>query len=311
MKVYYNEIDGFCCDWLSNLMDAGAITPGTIDDRSIEDVTPADLAGMDRVHLFAGIGVWEYAFIHSGLADYSGIWTGSCPCQPFSASGKGGGFDDERHLWPAFFHLIEECRPAAVLGEQVASKDGLTWLDLVSDDMEGSGYAIAAFDLCAAGFGAPHIRQRLYWSAFAVEHGERPRLEGHGRHGYNPSGWAVPSRSASPAGAIVTLEHADRRSIPFPFRQEEGGDGERSDSSDPGTSADRPGPVNGYWRASDWLSCRDGKWRPVEPGTLPLAHGIADRVGRLRAYGNAIVAEQAIEYCGAVREFIEAIDGDL
>ena len=62
----------------------------------------------------------------------------------------------------------------------------------------------------------------------------------------------------------------------------------------------RPGPVNGHWRAADWLGCRDGKWRPVEPGTFPLAHGAAARVGRLRAYGNAINAE-------AARVFIECV----
>jgi DNA (cytosine-5)-methyltransferase 1 len=53
------------------------------------------------------------------------------------------------------------------------------------------------------------------------------------------------------------------------------------------------GPTNGHWRDADWLLCRDGKWRPVEPGTLPLAHGAPARVGRLRAYGNAINAQAA------------------
>jgi hypothetical protein len=61
----------------------------------------------------------------AGWPDDEPIWTGSCPCQPFSAAGKGGGFADERHLWPAFHWLIEQCRPELVLGEQVASKDGL------------------------------------------------------------------------------------------------------------------------------------------------------------------------------------------
>jgi hypothetical protein len=54
-----------------------------------------------------------------------------------------------------------------------------------------------------------------------------------------------------------------------------------------------PGPTNGFWRDVDWLGCTDGKWRPVMPGSFPLAHGAPSRVGRLRAYGNAICAEAA------------------
>ena len=62
----------------------------------------------------------------------------------------------------------------------------------------------------------------------------------------------------------------------------------------------RAGEVNGFWADADWIFCRDGKWRPVEPGTQPLVDGSPARVGRLRAYGNAINAE-------AARVFIEAV----
>lgn len=60
-----------------------------------------------------------------------------------------------------------------------------------------------------------------------------------------------------------------------------------------------PGPTDGFWGAADWLLCRDGKWRPVEPGTFPLADGTPQRVGRLRGYGNAIVAPQAAAFIAA------------
>lgn len=58
-------------------------------------------------------------------------------------------------------------------------------------------------------------------------------------------------------------------------------------------------PHNGFWSDADWLGCRDGKFRPVEPGTFPLANGIPARVGRLRGYGNAIVPQVAAEFIKA------------
>ncbi len=165
--TYYNEIDPYAAQWLRNLIAAGHIAPGDVDERSIEDIKPDELCNYTQCHFFAGIGVWSYALRRVGWSDDKPVWTGSCPCQPFSTAGKGTGFTDERHLWPAFFHLIEQCRPDIVFGEQVASKDGLGWLELVQTDLAGANYASAAVDICAAGVGAPHIRQRLYWVANA------------------------------------------------------------------------------------------------------------------------------------------------
>lgn len=170
----YNEIEPYTAEWLDNLITAGHIAPGRVDRRSISDLTPADVAGPGQRHFFAGIGGWSYALRLAGIEDSADIWTGSCPCQPFSGAGKGLGVRDPRHLWPAWFELIRQCRPPTVLGEQVASRDGLAWLDLVRADMEGCGYAFGASDLCAAGVGAPHIRQRLYF----VAHAGRERFEG-------------------------------------------------------------------------------------------------------------------------------------
>lgn len=174
MSVYYNENDPFCAQWLRNLISAGHIAPGEVDERSIEDVRPEEIRDVDQCHFFAGIGVWSYALRNAGWDDTRPVWTGSCPCQPFSAAGKGAGFADERHLWPAFHHLIQESRPSVVFGEQVARYHGLAWLDLVQADMEALDYACGALVSPAAGFGAPHIRERLYWMAYADQKGWRP-----------------------------------------------------------------------------------------------------------------------------------------
>ena len=161
----YNEIEDYAADWLENLIALGAIAPGIVDRRSIVDVRPDDYRGFRQAHFFAGVAVWSYALRRAGVSDDTALWTGSCPCQPFSAAGAGGGVDDERHLWPHWFHLIGAARPPRIYGEQVASKDGLGWLDLVSSDLEGAGYSIWAVDTCSAGSGAPHIRQRLRFCA--------------------------------------------------------------------------------------------------------------------------------------------------
>ncbi len=171
MTAYYNEVDPYAAEWLRNLILCGLIAPGDVDERSIEDVTPADLRGYTQCHFFAGIGVWSYALRMAQWPDSRPVWTGSCPCQPFSVAGATAGMRDELHLWPAWHWLIAQCRPPVVFGEQVEAAIRHGWLDLVQADMEGIGYAFAPVGIPAAGVGAPHIRQRLWFVADADETG--------------------------------------------------------------------------------------------------------------------------------------------
>lgn len=326
MTAYYNEIDPYAAQWLRNLIAAGMIAPGDVDERSIEDVCPDDLRPYTQCHFFAGIGIWSGALRAIGWPDDRGIWSMSCPCQPFSAAGKGGGFADERHLWPAAFHLITQLRPERVVGEQVASPDGLAWIDLVQSDLEGADYAARAVDICAAGFGAPNIRQRLYWMADAGQP-ERTGRDGfatnddrRGGPGLFEGGQPAPR---GPTGGMADNNNTRLEGRGGPFRGGERPDGQATAHRTLGGLADAtsigrgsgfcdrepagcggpvasyglatggPGPVNGFWSAADWISCRDEKWRPVEPGTFPLANGRPNRMGILRAYGNALNFETA------------------
>jgi DNA (cytosine-5)-methyltransferase 1 len=310
VTAYYNEVDPGAAAWLRELIRCGHIAPGDVDTRSIEDVSPADLMGYDQCHFFAGIGVWSYALRCAGIPDDFKVWTGSCPCQPFSTAGKGTGFADERHLWPAFHWLISQCGPERVLGEQVAGKDGFAWFDLVSTDMEALGYACGAVSFPAAGIGAPHIRERLYWMADAMRGGQ-PRSRVMGRPG-NPTqkaDWEIHRVvNAGGGGGVADTDGGDasewqKQCLGEQRREPEDGNscmGAHPQRSATDLGCEYSGPTNGIWRDADWLYCRDGKWRPVEPGTFPLAHGPAASVGRLRGYGNAIVAPQAqafIEVC--------------
>jgi DNA (cytosine-5)-methyltransferase 1 len=415
----YNEIEPFAAEWLENLVRAGHIPAGRVERRSIVELTPEECEPTS--HFFAGIAVWAHALRLAGWPDDVPVWTGSCPCQPFSQAGGRQGISDKRHLWPAWFDLIRECRPPVVLGEQVASSDGLAWLDAVQADLEAAGYAFAAFDLGAAGFGAPHIRQRLYFAAVRVADNDRARCAflGEARlHADGQSGDDVARRGASggladgegvgrgegrldrahgrpsvesdghrnalgladghdarsrgsraggtrrdgecnPRGDAhtdddpATTQHrnalgladdssggrAEGRDSPTAT----GGDGTRSSDDrtrgglgDSGDDGDREhgrelrgdegqhgkripngfhppelaGATRGFWADADWIYCRpepgadQGKWRPVEPGTFPLAVGATARVGRLRAYGNAIVAPQAATFIRCVMDYL-------
>lgn len=381
MVAYYNEIDPYAAQWLRNLIAAGHIAPGDVDERSISEISADDLKGYTQCHFFAGIGVWSHALRRAGWPDDMPAWTGSCPCQPFSAAGKQKGFDDERHLWPVWFGLIGQCNPPIVLGEQVAS--ALDWLDLVSADMEGAGYAFGASDLCAAGFGGAHIRQRLYFAA--VGNAYHAGSQGYRRSGrVNVSaGWQAAGRHGAEAGVVGGLADAPQRGwgkelsdsgrcdagsgagkvvrharsgdisrlADTPSRGNFGqrnsrelperiGGGQAGGLADPESagrgvchtenqwSPDAPrhaladasdGAVDGQQRfaaersdapmlgrnPADWLYCRDGKWRPVEPGTFPLVDAAPARVGRLRAYGNALDAETASQFCAAVLDVLD------
>lgn len=502
MAAYYSEKDPFSAAWLRVLIEKNIIAPGEVDERDIKLVTAEDLRGFVQCHFFAGIGVWSYALRQAGWPDDFPVWTGSCPCQPFSISGRKQGFDDERHLWPNWFDLIKQCRPAIIFGEQVgnaigkglqkvqgsegyigfreqweermaldlqnmyagespeeqesgseiwdrlstqASCPGLdssrenesreekasvrsgsahlgnpgkdrsgdvrsdwseirsgsrqdlgqpvtgsnnsterihlfeyssgmpcgeqrdgrlgraencghvhgnigeaqecfqrliegacgkieaddreTWLGLVRSDLGRINYTFGACSTPAAGFGAPHRRQRLYWVGESNSAGWESRRKtfqamGHGR-------------SAITAGGIDGLadaEHSERRPEHKKHRDAHGrnGFGRRSPTGivgadglhsqarleghvGDGNNGNEPGRldqippgsiaaasfVNGFWRNAEWVPCSDGKARPIEPGVKPLAYGASGRVGRLRGYGNALVAAQA-------QAFIEA-----
>ncbi|HIE4798991.1 TPA: DNA cytosine methyltransferase [Serratia marcescens] len=271
--AYYNEIDPYAAQWLRNLIAAGHIAPGDVDERSIEDVKPDDLRNYTQCHFFAGIGVWSYALRNAGWPDDKPVWTGSCPCQPFSAAGKGSGFDDERHLWPSLHWLISECRPQHVFGEQVASGNANAWFDLVQADVEAMGYAFGLVPFPSAGVGAPHIRDRAYWVAYPS--GDRQQFWCTGTEA--EKGWE--SRSAIGRKLPQRSEGCAISDIQRPALHRINGA--------------NPDATNGFWRNADWLFCRDEKWRPVRPGSFPLVDGATARVGRLRAYGNAINAEAA------------------
>ena len=462
--AYYNEFDPGAAAWLRELMRAGLIADGEVDERSILDVSADDVRGFTQCHWFAGIGGWSYALRLAGWPDDRPVWTGSPPCQPFSVAGKQKGRNDERHLAPHFISLVGAARPLMLFGEQVASSDVFgkaakrargnfvappqwAWLDDLSDRLEAARYAVGASDFPSAGVGAPHIRQRTFFGAVSHEwmadalhperwtvsqhredgrdrqnsrreeahgvfgtcgevrgmadcdgagrlsgpqpgihcgqegtgsrHGEpersghaggmgdglgigleagrgdhaehdrglasatgaagrvgdgqRARLEGLAGHGAR-SGEPGRQRAIEdrPAGGMADLAGGGRREERQDGRGGAVGDPEEGIAAGLGPSSGHnwPGPLHGFWADSDWLFCRDGKWRPVEPAVLGLVDGLpgcvvssgpfvpasypiaqggkdARRVMRLRGYGNAINPHAAAEFIQAFNAVIE------
>jgi len=324
---YYNEIDPKAAAWLRELIKQGLIPDGIVDERSITEIKPNELKQYTQCHFFAGIGGWSLALQLAGWPATRPVWTGSCPCQPFSSAGKQLGDKDERHLWPIFFDLIRECRPECVFGEQVASAIGKGWLDGVSADLESENYACGATVLGAHSVRAPHIRQRLYWVADSTS--QRRQHESPIPGSYNSMAGKAESRlgvgGGSDSGGLADPA-SGRFAEPQQLRSVSGEtDGERTrnssgnDSGDSGvehtnSTGSQPGiaatKTNGHGRASfadgsnswsdyDIIPCGDGKTRRIEPGSPPLANGIPARVVRLRGYGNAIVPQVAAEFVQA------------
>jgi DNA (cytosine-5)-methyltransferase 1 len=339
-RAYYNEIDPDAVAVLRQLISDGVIAPGDVDDRSIKDVQPDDLDGYTQAHFFAGGGLWSVAARLAGWPDDRPLWTGSCPCQPFSAAGKGLGTDDPRHLWPDLYRLIRAGRPAVVMGEQVAGKAGRNWFDGVRADLAGGGYAGRAVDIPACAVDAPHQRNRLYWIAVAdardaerresAERGRAASAEGADRRqsagalGEPDAGCTVVDgqsfgrregrskhelRSGRDAAASADGSSllGDSRSARLSASEREAilGAGRWSE----GRAAQQPDGAlprrNGSWWAdASWIECIDQKARRTQPGTPLLVDGLPGRVGLWRVAGNAISPILAAEVIGAFMDVV-------
>jgi DNA (cytosine-5)-methyltransferase 1 len=307
-SAYYNEFDPKAAAWLRELIKMGLIMAGYVDERSIIDVEPKDLEGYTRHHFFAGIGGWDYALQLAGWPEDKPVCTASLPCQPFSTAGKRQGKADERHLLPHFLELVRGAGFRTIFGEQVPGAIKHGWLDDLCDEMERENYTVRAAVLAAAGSGAPHIRQRLYW----VAHSESQRV----RRGSI-------QRDCTKAGKEVSRRYQDGEFIKLVAG------GAVSWMDDPETTQRRRNTgtdiegrgieeVGGssMWANCQWLQCRDGKQRPIKPGIKPVVNGLPGSVGhsrdsceqinanntqearvmRLKGYGNAIVPQVAAEF---------------
>jgi DNA (cytosine-5)-methyltransferase 1 len=247
---------------------------------------------------FPTVPIWgDIACLNGHYLDGVDLVTGGFPCQPFSYAGKRGGAADDRALWPEMFRVVSEARPAWVLGENVAGIIGVE-LDTVLSDLEGIGYACRTFVIPACAVDAKHRRNRVW-------------IIGHDSNANGSNGSTQP----------VDVAHAG-------CERGDGWSGERSCSQGTGTRDQfgRPGEHAGdvahsaqerlqgeragreqepHSHGGSGLSvcCRwpdEEEWF-AQSGMGRVAHGVRNRVDRLKALGNAIVPQVAYQILRAIR----------
>ena len=84
------------------------------------------------------------------------------PCQPFSVAGKQRGTEDDRHIWPEIFKIIQAKRPTWIVCENVSGHISLGLNQVLSDLEDKAGYAVQTFCVGAVSVNAPHRRQRIW-----------------------------------------------------------------------------------------------------------------------------------------------------
>lgn len=297
MRVLYNDISLECTKWLEQLCTDKLITDGDVVCGDFADLNAEALLLYDRVHLFAGIGGWDLALNEAGWGEQK-VWTASLPCQPFSQAGKKRGFKDERHLLPKFIELVKKCRPGVIFGEQVEKAIEQNWLDDLQTNLETEGYTFGAVVLGAHSIGAAHIRQRLYWVAHS-------------------------------------FDFKYKQSVSIGLRKTEGEEienrknfGKPREFSGTDTTILYRNTVDATSRFA-WITGRDGKTRPIEPGVPLLVDGVPEGMVpggyksveneklvdftnsneasniRIRGYGNAIVIGCAVEFILANMDYLQ------
>jgi DNA (cytosine-5)-methyltransferase 1 len=224
------------------------------------------------------------------------IITGGFPCQPFSSAGLKQGQKDDRYLWPAMLSVIEQERPAWVVGENVFGIIKMA-LDQVLSDLEAIGYATRAFVVPACAVDAQHRRDRV-WIVGHSNSKSQPNGAIHEKasimrhvddtHG---SGWgqkckemAGKQAKLSKFASVKSNSLADSSSIQRQRMRQKSVLGEQDIQRQFGrTSEDQP-----------------NRW-PIEPPVGRVANGIPNRLAKLRGLGNAIVPQVAHQ----IFQFIE------
>ena len=255
--VAYSEIDPYACKVYEQHW------PGIPNLGDLTTLTPDDIPAAD-------------------------MWCGGFPCQPFSVAGKRKGTEDERHLWPVWAALISEVRPRFLILENVpgllTSEGGGTFNRIISDLAE-AGYDTEWSVIGAYEVGAPHKRDRLWiWCELSDPNEQaKPALSLDDEQGESlsepagsfswPPGWSIDP-------ADVDDPESLRRGVRDSTNEREAGGNEYTPRD-----------------SGSCYACGVGQGGGLKSKLGRVAHGIPNRVDRLKCLGNAVVP-QVVQWIG-------------
>ena len=212
------------------------------------------------------------------------IVTGGFPCQPFSAAGRRRGTTDDRYKWPEMFAVIRNVKPAWVIAENVRGL--VTWnegmvLEQVCSDLESEGYEVQPFIIPAVAVNAPHRRDRVW----IIANAKHSRQRGTQRESYGTPE-SIPSFNRSQHGAARQPERTDSYGVSDGLKY-------------PNWSRS--------WQEVAFTTCNDA----MDDGLPRIVDGVPQsfakwRQNSLKAYGNGIVMQVAVEIMMSIKVAEEA-----
>jgi DNA (cytosine-5)-methyltransferase 1 len=233
-----------------------------------------------------------------GIGDI-GLICGGYPCQPFSVAGKRAGAEDDRHLWPEAFRLVQEVRPAWCLFENVAGHINMG-LDCVLADLESEGYQSQTLLIPACAVGAPHRRDRVWIVAHSRSAGRGEGclcVEGDNGQPISEGRPIISTKSseAPPPVAHTECATSEQRPKSSKERRRENETKQAGVGGQPLAHTELAGSGSGNTQRNEQLTrcgeCAErGSWLP-EPPVGRVANGIPGRVDRLKQLGNAVVPQ--------------------
>lgn len=224
------------------------------------------------------------------------IITGGFPCQPFSSAGKRAGTNDDRYLWPEMLRIIQEVKPAWVVGENVAgliTMDGGRVLESILANLENAGYIAEIYLIPAIGVGAPHRRERVWIVAHSTRANDRRN-----------AGELSETDGRQKRNQFSKFTCANK--IPTPHANSEGLQKRESQPGHNGTK--QPAIIGNVWR-EHWFEVAT-RICGMDDGIPSRVDGIGNVPGtrkkgkaqRLKALGNAIVPQIAYQIFQAINE---------